>query len=148
MSQGDNEVNGEKCFNGELYPTCVGKTIPYTDAGFQKFVNDAIDVATSAINIGFQMMGSSLTENMLKGLNAIRCAIVSGGNSIWYFIAAGWWTLRFVSQEQLLQDLLDQGYPYICTCKKDVNFYAAFLGGSADTAAAFSSCSEAASNVK
>jgi hypothetical protein len=42
-----------KC-GSEIAEECVGVTVPYTDAGFQLFVNEAINVATSAINIGFQ----------------------------------------------------------------------------------------------
>ena len=123
-----------KC-GSEILEECVGKTVPYTDAGFQKFVGEAVSVATGAINIAFQMMASQLTINMIKGLNAARCAIVSGGYSVWYFIASAWWALSFVKQEKLLEDLLDQGYPYICTCLDDVNGIAKMLGGNAETAA-------------
>ena len=130
-----------------IITACEGVTIPYTDAGFQLFVGEAVAVATGAINIAFQMMASQLTENMILGLNAARCAIVSGGYSVWYFIASAWWALSFVGQEALLEDLLDQGYPYICTCLEDVNNLAEIFGGNDETAAAFSSCSEAAANV-
>ena len=135
-----------KC-GSEILDTCVGKTVPYTDAGFQLFVGEAVSVATGAINIAFQMMASQLTENMILGLNALRCAIVSGGFSVWYFIASACWALYFVGQEALLEDLLDEGYPYICTCLEDVNNLASMLGGNDETAAAFSSCSEAGANV-
>ena len=126
---------------------CEGVTIPYTDAGFQLFVGEAVSVATGAINIAFQMMASSLTENMILGLNAIRCAIVSGGYSIWYFIASAWWGLYWLGQEAVLEDLLDQAYPYICTCLEDVNNFAEMLGGNTATGEAFSSCSEAAASI-
>ena len=83
----------------EIIEDCVGVTVPYTDAGFQLFVGEAISVATGGINIGFQMFASSLTENLILGMNAARCAIVSGGNTIWYFIASAWWAASFVGQE-------------------------------------------------
>ena len=95
-----------KC-GSEIIEACVGKTIPYTDASFQKFVGEAVQVSTGAINIAFQMMASQLTTNMILGLNAARCAIVSGGYSVWYFIASAWWALAFVGQESLLEGLLD-----------------------------------------
>ena len=126
---------------------CEGVTVPYTDAGFQKFVGEAVSVATGAINIGLQMVAQDMSENMLRGLNAARCAIVSGGYSVWYFIASAWWVLSFVDQNVLLEDLLDEGYPHICTCLEDVQYFAEMLGGNEETGEAFSSCSEAADNV-
>ena len=132
-----------KC-GSEIITQCVGKTVPYTDAGFQLFVGEAVSVATGAINIAFQMLAGSLTINLIKGLNAARCAIVSGGYSIWYFIASAWWALAFVGQEALLEEGLDQAYPYICTCLEDVNNFAELLGGNDSTAAQFGNCSEAA----
>jgi hypothetical protein len=135
-----------KC-GSEIIDQCVGVTIPYTDAGFQLFVGEAISVFTGGLNIAFQMFSSSLSENMVKGLNAIRCAIVSGGNTVWYFIASAWWALYFVGQEALLEGLLDEGYPYICTCLNDVNNLAGYFGGNEETEAAFSFCSEAAESI-
>jgi hypothetical protein len=79
-----------KC-GSEIITECVGVTVPYTDAGFQLFVGEAITTATGGINIAFQIFSSSLTENLILGMNALRCAIVSGGNSVWYFIASAWW---------------------------------------------------------
>ena len=131
----------------EIITDCVGVTVPYTDAGFQLFVGEAISVATGGINIGFQMFASSLTENLILGMNAARCAIVSGGNTVWYFIASAWWAAYQFGMESKVEDLLDLGYPYICTCLEDVNNFAELLGGTSETATAFSSCSEAAASV-
>ena len=126
---------------------CVGLTIPYTDAGFQKFVGDAVAAATGAINIGLSMMAEEMTENMVAGLNALRCAVVSGGYSVWYFFAAAWWALYAFEQQVLLEDLLDEYYPHVCTCKADVDGIAEMFGASEETTAKFGSCSEAADNV-
>ena len=136
-----------KC-GSEVIAACTGKTVPYTDAGFQLFVGEAISVATGGINIAFTLMSSSLTDNIIKGLNATRCAIVSGGYSVWYFIASAWWLFKFVGQEGVIEDLLDEGYPHICTCKTDVDEISELFGGNMATATKFSSCSEAAEQVK
>jgi len=88
-----------------------------------------------------------MTENMMKGVNALRCAVVSGGATSWYFIASAWWALYWLGQEQLLEDALDLAFPYICTCQEDVDNLASFFGGSDASAAIFGSCSEAASNT-
>ena len=44
-----------KC-GSSIIDECVGKTVPYTDAGFQLFVGEAVNVATGGINIAFQMV--------------------------------------------------------------------------------------------
>ena len=126
---------------------CVDTYVPYTDAGFQKFVGDAVSAATGAINIGLSMMANEMSENMIKGLNAGRCAIVSGGYSFWYFLASAWWALYAFEMQFYLEDLLDEYYPHVCTCKADVDAFAEMLGASEETTAQFGSCSEAADNV-
>ena len=133
--------------SGLIYNQCVGAFVPKTDAGFQKFVGNAINVVTSGINIALQMMASQLTLNMMLGINALRCAVVSGADSIWYFIASAWWATRYVGQEGLVEDALDTAYPYICTCLIDVNEFATMFGGNEETAGVFSSCSEASNRV-
>mgnify|MGYP003961995495 FL=1 len=128
--------------------TCVGETVPFTDAGFQYFVDSAINVFTGGLNIFLQMSTSGMTENMMKGVNALRCAVVSGGATSWYFIASAWWALYWLSMEDLLEDALDLAFPYICTCQEDVDKMAEFFGGNAETQAIFGSCSEAAASTQ
>jgi hypothetical protein len=123
---------------------CQGVTVPYTDYGFQKFVLEANYVATGAISIGFQMFSSNLSENQMLALNAIRCAIVSGGDTVWFFIASGWWAFYFFGENGMIEDLLNQAYPYICTCKEDYKSIATLFGGSEESEKLFSSCSEKA----
>ena len=103
---------------------CVGLTIPYTNAGFQKFVGEAISASTGVINILFTLTADSMSEHKIKGFNALRCAIVSGGFSSWYFIASTWWWLYTFGLQGLLEDQLDKFYPHICTCKADVDTFA------------------------
>merc|ERR1712127_1162657 len=119
----------------------MGKTVPFTDAGFQYFVDSAINVFTGGLNIFLQMSTSGMTENMMKGVNALRCAVVSSGATSWYFIASAWWALYWLGQEQLLEDGLDLAFPYICTCLEDVDKLAEMFGGNAETASNASSSS-------
>lgn len=125
--------------------TCANKTVPFTDAGFQYFVDSAINVFTGGLNIFLQMSTQGMTENMMKGVNALRCAVVSGGATSWYFIASAWWALYWMGQEGVLEEALDLAFPYICTCQEDVDKLAEMFGGNAETASIFGSCSEAAS---
>ena len=81
------------------------------------------------------------------GVNALRCAVVSGAATAWYFIASAWWALYWAGQEQLLEEALDVAFPYICTCKEDVDELAALFGGNEETAEVFGSCSETSSNL-
>jgi hypothetical protein len=93
------------------------------------------------------MSTSGMTENMMKGVNALRCAVVSGGATSWYFIASAWWALYWLGQEGVLEEALDLAFPYICTCQEDVDTLAEMFGGSSESAAIFGSCSEAAAST-
>ena len=44
-----------QCGSGVI-TACVGRTVPYTDSGFQLFVGEGVAAATGVINIFFQMM--------------------------------------------------------------------------------------------
>ena len=94
-----------------------------------------------------------MTENQLRGVNALRCAVTSGGYQAWYFIASAWWTLKFVGQESLLEDQILEYYPYLCTCTEDTTNLSKFFGGDEkkegdNNNAIFTTCSEAAEKVK
>ena len=126
---------------------CAGKTVPYTDAGFQFFVDSAINVFLGGLNIFLQMGTQNMTYNMMMGVNALRCAVVSGAATSWYFIASAWWALYWMGQEGVIEEALDVAYPYVCTCVEDVDRLAALMGGSEETAEVFGSCSEGSSNL-
>ena len=132
----------------EVSTDCEGLYVPYTDAGFQYFVDQAINVFMGGVNIFLQMGTQNMTVNMMKGVNALRCAVMSGAATGWYFIASAWWALYWVGQESLLEDALDFAYPMICTCNEDVDNLAAMMGGNDSTAEAFGSCSEESSNLQ
>ena len=70
----------------------VGRNGGFTDASFQKFVGGAVNVFTSGVNIFLSTTTSSFTPGMLRGINALRCAVVNLGDNAWNFIAAAWWT--------------------------------------------------------
>ena len=62
-------------------------------------------------------------------------------------LASAWWALYAVEQQVLLEDLIDEYYPHVCTCKADADGIAEFLGASKETTAQYGSCSEAADSV-
>ena len=79
---------------------------------------------------------------MLKGINALRCAVVNGADNAWNFIASAWWAMYQFGLENYLEDGLDVAWPYICTCNEDMDFISQMMGASGDGVAIFSSCSE------
>ena len=128
--------------------SCVGKSVAgdkgFTDASFKKFVGGAVNVFTSGLNVFLSTSTQSFTINMIKGINALRCAVVNAADNAWNFIAAAWWAAFQFNQEGLVEEGLDIAWPYICTCNEDANILATYLGGNEKTASIMSACSEAA----
>ena len=128
--------------------SCVGKSVAgdkgFTDASFKKFVGGAVNVFTSGLNVFLSTSTQSFTINMIKGINALRCAVVNAADNAWNFIAAAWWAAYQFNQEALVEEGLDIAWPYICTCNKDMDFVSQMMGATGAGVAVFSSCSEAA----
>ena len=130
-----------------ILDVCVGVTVPYTDAGFKLFVGEAVSAATGIISISFQVLASTLTENKARAFNALRCAIMNGGFNAWNFISSAWWYFSWFNLNFLIENLLDNFYPVVCTCLADVTAFAAIFGTSGETSSIFSTCSEAAEAI-
>ena len=95
------------------------------------------------ITSAMKMSASSLTENMILGMNAIRCAILNGFINVWWFIGAAYYAARQFGQEAVIQDLLDEYYPTVCTCNEDAAAFSNMFGSQAEGETDyFSSCSE------
>merc|ERR1719446_237287 len=128
--------------------TCTGKSVAgdkgFTDASFQKFVGGAVNVFTSGLNVFLATSTQAFSINMMKGINALRCAVVNAADNAWNFIAAAWWAAYQFDMEDLVEEGLDIAWPYICTCNKDMDFVSQVMGADAEGVAVFSSCSEAA----
>jgi len=128
--------------------SCEGKSVGsargFTDASFQKFVGGAVNVFTSGLNVFLATSTQAFSINMLKGINALRCAVVNAADNAWNFIAAAWWAAHQFGLENYVEDGLDEAWPYICTCNEDMDFISQMMGASSEGVAVFSSCSEAA----
>ena len=136
-----------KC-GSAISDTCKDKSVAastgFTNASFQKFVGGAVNVFTSGLNVFLSTSTQSMTINMLKGINALRCAVVNAADNAWNFIAAAWWAAHQFSMENYVEDGLDIAWPYVCTCNEDMDFISQMMGASGEGVAIFSSCSEAA----
>jgi len=70
------------------------------------------------MNVGLAALGG-VSPNIVRAVNALRCAIVNVGDNAWNLVAAVYWTLVGVGQEATAREYLDQGYEWICTCVQD-----------------------------
>lgn len=57
---------------------------------------------------------------MLRAINALRCALTNLGTNAWNLIAAVYWFLIGVGQEEMVNEYLGIGYEHICTCQEDL----------------------------
>merc|ERR1711907_448075 len=140
-------ANFEMQCGSSVSTACEGTTVAsstgFTDASFQKFVGGAVNVFTSGLNVFLATSTQAFSLNMMKGINALRCAVINAADNAWNFIAAAWWAAYQFDMEDLVEDGLDEAWPYICTCNEDMDFISQVLGASGEGVAVFSSCSEA-----
>ena len=122
----------------------VGSETGFTDAAFKLFVEQAVNVFTGGLTVFISTSTSAFSENMLKGINSLRCAVISFGTNAWNFIASAWWAAKYFGQEGLVEDALDYAFPYICTCNEDLDYFMQVFGATGQSVAVFASCSEAA----
>ena len=110
----------------KVSPTCVEDLAQYG-------VSEVIALGTIAINLVLANFVDLLSENQVKGLNALRCAFLNGFENVYTLIAAIFYALRQFNQQQLVQQYVDEYYPVLCTCQLDVTFVTTFLrlGGTA-----------------
>lgn len=115
------------------------------DWTFQMLMGDLINAAQTFLKFGVQYVGAALTVNMLKGVNALRCAVNNVGENSWNLIAAAYWAAVGAGKQEMIKGYLDIGYMHICTCKEDAKAIVAGMGGDQDggrSAYMLGSCSE------
>ena len=83
-----------KCGSG-ISTNCEGKSVAagkgFTNATFKRFIGGAVNVFTSGLNVFLATSTQAFSINMIKGINAARCAVVNAADNAWNFIAAAWW---------------------------------------------------------
>jgi len=100
--------------------TCLDMQIPWgEDWTFQMMMADLIDSAQMLLKYGVAFIGDTLTDNMMKGVNALRCAVTNVGENSWNLLAAIYWAAVGFGQDQMVNKYLDIGYEYVCTCQED-----------------------------
>lgn len=85
-----------------------------------KLIGEIMFVGTFIITMTLSTGTQGMSMNMIKGVNAIRCAFLNGFDNFYLLLTAAVFALIQFDQLSLLQEQLDEYYPYICTCKEDV----------------------------
>ena len=82
-------------------------------------VNRAVDLAGLGFKVAVTMLGTSLSENLKKALNALRCMVNALGNNTWTLVAAAYYGAKFFGYDDMLVTYLNMGAELICTCSGD-----------------------------
>jgi|ERR1719424_1068922 len=95
----------------------------YTDAQikrqFELFVNKVVAMGTYFISYALAQGTSGMSVNMIKAMNALRCAFTAGFSNFWYLLAAAFFAARQFGFTAEFQTKVDEYYPYFCTCESD-----------------------------
>merc|ERR1719326_617371 len=109
---------------------------------FKTMASEVVSIGTFLITTTLATSSSSMSMNMVKGLNALRCAFSSGFINVWMLMGALYFAARQFGQEAQMTDKIDEYYPYLCTCKDDVQTIQEALAVSGQQAKVFASCTE------
>merc|ERR1711939_101114 len=136
----------------QISANCKDLQIPWgEDWTFQMILGDIVDAAQLLIKFGVQYIQSGISDNLMKAINALRCAITNLGENSWNIIAAAFWTAVGFGQAKDVAYYLDVGYEWICTCQEDANKLVKSWGSSDDggrTDALLGSCTESGDGKK
>ena len=109
---------------------------------FKRLAGEVVTVGQFLITTFLSASSSSMSINMVKGLNALRCAFSSGFINVWMLFGSLYFAARQFKQQAQLTDKLDEYYPYVCTCKKDVTSLQKLMAVSGQASEVFASCTE------
>jgi hypothetical protein len=80
-----------------------------------------INMALFLLDYGFETVATGLNKNQILGVNAVRCAASSGLINGADLLAALFIAAKQFGMENLPQQyIIDELYPYYCTCQQDV----------------------------
>jgi hypothetical protein len=107
---------------------------------------DLIDAAQMLLKYGVQYLAKDFSENMLRGINALRCLVSSAGDNIWNFLASAYWLVATFGYDKEINPYLDQAYQNVCTCQEDAKVIVKLLGAGDKSTEMLQGCSEFARN--
>jgi hypothetical protein len=108
---------------------CRDLALPWGEEwAFQALLGELLDASGGLLNLGLKYAGG-LSENLVRAINALRCAFTNIGENAWNLVASVYWTLVGVGQGATVNEYLDIGYEWICTCGKDAQELVKMLAG-------------------
>ena len=108
------------CGSDLFHPDCVGATITLDNTGFQQFYGELVSTGTALFTIMLSAGTAEMPENLVRAMNAIRCAYVSGWVNQWMLMGAVYYASRQFGYDLIVGGIIQSWYPYVCTCTKDV----------------------------
>ena len=68
------------------------------------------------ITVALSSGTSGMSTNVVKGINALRCAFLNGFIQTYLLVAAAYYAARQFGYAGELQKYINEAQPYICTC--------------------------------
>ena len=112
----------------------------------KQLVSQILSIAFFMITISFSAAASNMTYNLRMGVRNLKCALTAGGESFWNLVAAAAWLaaqaqdLGVYDLYDMLQDYLNEYWPYACTCLNDVETIGEYIGADKNSTAEMSEC--------
>merc|ERR1712146_759217 len=132
-----------KCGSDDVYAECAGTTINITvnsatnskliEQNTKRLVSEVVSIGTFFITNSASFLGEDMSINMQLGINALRCAFLNGFINIYLLIAAAVYVAKQFGQEAQIQTQVDEYYPKLRTCSKDVENLGKYFGGGDNT---------------
>merc|ERR1712086_158501 len=103
------------CGSDIIHDDCKGAMITMDETGFRIMFGEITSSATFLLSIVLAAGTSSMSLNMVMALNALRCTFVAGYINFWMLLGSIYYFLKFFRLDFLLENLLKEIYPRICT---------------------------------
>ena len=133
----------------DIIDKCKDLNIPWgEDWTFQMLLGDLIDAAQMLLKYGVKFLAPEASENMMRGINSLKCMLDNVGENAWNLIAAAYWGLLSFGYEKDMLPTLDKAYEHVCTCQEDAQSLVSMLGPTTGADAMFTGCSELTGNNK
>lgn len=131
----------DKCLSS-VSETCEGRTVEMSEEGWQDFVSELVESLTFLIKAIILTTASEMSKGMVRGLNAARCALVSGGDNFWQLLASIYYLALELEYEGELVKLIDESYPTLCTCIEEIENIQEWFGAKRLARIIMKGCSE------
>ena len=130
------------CGTELLTDACQVIDLPMTEDGWKLFWGELSSTSTIMFTIALSVSTSDMPINMVKAMNCLRCAFVSGYFNIWLLMGASYYFARYWAFHDWLGSYFKSWYPYVCTCTKDIEFIQSSAGVPIDHQKIYQTCSE------